>query len=129
MGRGRRPLGSGSGQGTTVRHNQERQGQTVNWDDIIIDAADSDKGMRCLNNQDSHAAVRAPNKEVWQNRGHVFMVADGMGAHAVGELASKMACDLIPHNYMKAKVGTPGEAIAKAFQEVGADSQPGGGQS
>ena len=48
------------------------------------------------------------------------MVADGMGAHAVGELASKMACDLIPHNYMKAKVGTPAETIVKAFREVSA---------
>jgi len=92
----------------------------VNWDDIIIDAASSDTGMRRSNNQDSHAAVRAPNTEVWRSRGHVFMVADGMGAHAVGELASKMACDLIPHNYMKAKVGTPSEAIIKAFQEVSA---------
>ena len=41
-----------------------------------------------------------------------------MGAHAVGELASKMACDLIPHNYMKARTGTPSEAIAKSFREV-----------
>jgi protein phosphatase len=48
------------------------------------------------------------------------MVADGMGAHAVGELASKMACDLIPHNYMKAKQGTPAETIVKAFREVSA---------
>jgi protein phosphatase len=46
------------------------------------------------------------------------MVADGMGAHAVGELASKMACDLIPHTYMKAKAGHPSEAIVKAFREV-----------
>ncbi|MGB0068168.1 MAG: protein phosphatase 2C domain-containing protein [Isosphaeraceae bacterium] len=92
----------------------------MNWDDIIIDAAASDTGMRRSNNQDSHAAVRAPNKEVWRSRGHVFMVADGMGAHAVGELASKMASDLIPHNYMKAKVGTPSEAIVKAFHEVSA---------
>lgn len=92
----------------------------MNWDDIIIDAASTDTGMRRSNNQDSHTAVRAPNPEVWRSRGHVFMVADGMGAHAVGELASKMACDLIPHNYMKAKVGTPSEAIVKAFQEVSA---------
>jgi len=92
----------------------------VNWDDIIIDAASTDTGMRRSNNQDSYTAVRAPNPEAWRNRGHVFMVADGMGAHAVGELASKMACDLIPHTYMKAKVGTPSEAIVKAFQEVSA---------
>ncbi len=48
------------------------------------------------------------------------MVADGMGAHAVGELASKMACDLIPHTYLKVKGGTPSEAIVKAFREVSA---------
>jgi protein phosphatase len=92
----------------------------VNWDDIIIDAAATDIGMRRTNNQDCQAAVRASNPEVWRSRGHVFMVADGMGAHAVGELASKMACDLIPHNYMKTKVGTPSEAIVKAFREVSA---------
>ncbi len=92
----------------------------MNWDDIIIDAAASDTGMRRSNNQDCHAAVRAPNREIWRNRGHVFMVADGMGAHAVGELAAKMACDLIPHNYMKAKGGTPSEAIVKAYREVSA---------
>jgi serine/threonine protein phosphatase PrpC len=92
----------------------------VNWDDTIIEAADSDTGLRRSNNQDSHVTVRAPNPEIWASRGHVFMVADGMGAHAVGELASKMACDLIPHNYMKTKAGSPSEAIVKAFREVSA---------
>jgi protein phosphatase len=43
-----------------------------------------------------------------------------MGAHAVGELASKMACDLIPHNYMKTRSGTPSDAIVRSFQEVSA---------
>jgi protein phosphatase len=90
----------------------------VNWDDIIIDAAATDTGMRRSNNQDSQTTVRAPNADLWRTRGHVFMVADGMGAHAVGELASKMACDLIPHTYMKVKAGPPSEAIAKAFREV-----------
>ncbi len=92
----------------------------MNWDDNIIDAAATDTGMRRPNNQDSYAAVRASHEEAWRQRGHVFIVADGMGAHAVGELASKMACDLIPHNYMKARAGTPTEAIVKAFREVSA---------
>jgi PPM family protein phosphatase len=92
----------------------------VNWDDIIIDAAASDTGMRRANNQDSYTSVRASHAAAWRQRGHVFMVADGMGAHAVGELASKMACDLIPHTYLKARAGTPSEAITKAFREVSA---------
>ena len=92
----------------------------MNWDDIIIDAAATDTGMRRANNQDSHISVRASHAAAWRQRGHVFMVADGMGAHAVGELASKMACDLIPHTYLKARAGTPSEAITKAFREVSA---------
>jgi protein phosphatase len=92
----------------------------VNWDDIIIDAAATDTGMRRSNNQDSFSVVRASSAETWRQRGHLFMVADGMGAHAVGELASKMACDNIPHNYTKTKTGTPSEALIKAYREVGA---------
>jgi PPM family protein phosphatase len=92
----------------------------VNWDDVIIEAAETDTGMRRSNNQDSFAIVRAHQAEAWRQRGHVFLVADGMGAHAVGELASKMACDLIPHNYMKTRSGTPVEAIVKTFRDVSA---------
>ncbi len=92
----------------------------MNWDDEIIDEAATDTGMRRSNNQDSYTIVRAPNAEAWRQRGHVFLVADGMGAHAVGELASKMACDLIPHNYMKTRVGTPAEAAVKTFRSVSA---------
>ncbi len=92
----------------------------MNWDDVIIDAAATDTGMRRSNNQDSYTIVRAPHAEAWRQRGHVFLVADGMGAHAVGELASKMACDLIPHNYMKTRTGTTSEAIVKTFREVSA---------
>ena len=91
----------------------------MNWDDIIIDAVASDTGMRRSNNQDSHSSVRASNVETWRLRGHLFMVADGMGAHAVGELASKMACDNIPFNYNKTKVGNAAEAIIKSYREVG----------
>jgi protein phosphatase len=90
----------------------------VNWNDIIIDAAATDTGMRRSNNQDSYTVVRASHAEAWKQRGHLFLVADGMGAHAVGELASKMACDLLPHTYMKTRVGTPADAIVKAFREV-----------
>jgi protein phosphatase len=113
---GARQLGVGHG---AVTARAQTQGCDVNWDDIIIDAAASDTGMRRSNNQDSYTVVRASSKETWRQRGHLFIVADGMGAHAVGELASKMACDNIPHNYNKSKNGTPSEAIVKAYREVG----------
>ena len=39
------------------------------------------------------------------------MVADGMGAHAAGELASKMACESMPHTYRKSLDRSPAEAL------------------
>ncbi len=95
------------------------EGRLVNWEDPIIEAALTDTGMRRNNNQDSYAIVRATRSEAWRKRGHIYMVADGMGAHAVGELASKLACDNIPHAYNKLKNETPSEAIVKAYREVG----------
>jgi protein phosphatase len=91
----------------------------VNWEDTIVEAAATDTGMRRSNNQDSFAVVRAAGAEAWRHHGHVFMVADGMGAHAVGELASKMACDNIPHTYAKARKATHAEAITQAYRAVG----------
>jgi protein phosphatase len=92
----------------------------VNWDDTITEGAATDTGMRRANNQDSHAIVRATNVDLWRQRGHLYMVADGMGAHAVGELASKMACDNIPFSFNKSKAGNPADAITKAYRETGA---------
>ncbi len=92
----------------------------MNWEDVIVEASATDTGMRRANNQDSHAIVRARTRDLWKLRGHLLMVADGMGGHAAGELASKMACDNIPHNYYKSKNGTFVETLIKAYGEVGA---------
>ena len=61
------------------------------WAHCLDCAALSDIGLRRLNNQDSFAVLLAGSQEDFDRRGHLFMVADGMGAHAAGELASKMA--------------------------------------
>jgi protein phosphatase len=78
----------------------------------------SDVGVRRSHNQDNHAALLATDPEQWQDRGHVFLVADGMGAHAVGELASKLAVDIIPHTYSKHAHEGPAAALRKAFLEA-----------
>jgi len=44
----------------------------------------TDVGMRRTTNQDSHAVLPADTPELLQARGHLLMVADGMGAHAAG---------------------------------------------
>ena len=81
-------------------------------------ASYTDVGLRRSHNQDAHAVLTAADPEQWRQRGHVLMVADGMGAHAVGELASKMAADSIPHIYSKHAQDGPVTALRRAFVEA-----------
>lgn len=76
----------------------------------------SDLGMRRLNNQDALAVVVAKDVATWNTHGHLLMVADGMGAHAAGELASKLAVDNIPHSYFKHRELYPPRALRQAIR-------------
>jgi serine/threonine protein phosphatase PrpC len=75
-------------------------------------------GMRRSVNQDSHVLVVADTAELWQQRGHFLMVADGMGAHAAGELASKMAVENTLYLYNKYTDLSPPEALERAIRET-----------
>jgi protein phosphatase len=80
----------------------------------------SDIGLRRSNNQDSLAVMPAASHSLWQQRGDLFMVADGMGAHAAGELASKLSTDTVPLVYHKLMDRTPAEAVLAAVEEANA---------
>jgi protein phosphatase len=92
----------------------------TNWDHCLQMAAASDLGLRRANNQDAKAEVLANSGEKWETRGHLFVVADGMGAHAAGELASKLAIDIIPLSYYKLGDVTAPEALLAAVNEANA---------
>lgn len=84
-------------------------------------AAVTDVGVKRSHNQDACTTQPAANDAHWQTQGHIFVVADGMGGHAVGEKASAKAVRDIPLTYQKA---VPHEgvrnAIRKAFVEANA---------
>lgn len=81
----------------------------------------SDVGMRRANNQDAATALQADTVDRYLRRGHLFVVADGMGAHAAGEMASRMAVDKIPHQYLKlAQVGAA-EALRQAVEDANSE--------
>ncbi len=63
----------------------------------------------------------ADTRATWQRLGHVFIVADGMGAHAAGELASKLAVELIPHHYLKLRDLAPAVSLHKSISEANAE--------
>jgi len=85
------------------------------WQHCLEYAALSDVGLRRTNNQDSMTVVLAGSQNAWRKRGHLFMVADGMGAHAAGELASRMAVDAVPLVYQKLAELDPADALHEAL--------------
>jgi PPM family protein phosphatase len=94
-----------------------------NWEGCLQYAVGSDVGMRRDNNQDSFATILAKSYESWLDRRDplLLMVADGMGAHAAGELASKLAVDGVPHLYQKYSYLSAPEALQKALHEANAE--------
>lgn len=90
----------------------------LNWDVYLTVASQSDVGMRRSNNQDHLSIALASSLEQWQRKGHLFIVADGMGAHAAGELASKIAVDQIPHLYAKYDDLSAPEALRKSVADA-----------
>lgn len=77
--------------------------------------------MRRAINQDAMTVMLADTQATWQRLGHVFIVADGMGAHAAGELASKLAVELIPHHYLKLRDLAPAVSLHKSIAEANAE--------
>lgn len=71
----------------------------------------SDTGCHRSQNQDSVRIVRAGA------RGLLLVVADGMGGHKAGEVASQTAVEVIEREYRGAR-GTPGEALDRAFHRA-----------
>ena len=70
-------------------------GTTLEYSDI------SDIGLRRQKNQDSKAVVAPWSREQYRRTGWLFVVADGMGAHAAGETASELAAKVVPQAYQR----------------------------
>jgi PPM family protein phosphatase len=84
-------------------------------------AAISDVGLCRANNQDSlivaDAEAAAPN----QAPGHLLVVADGMGAHAAGEVASSVAAETVLSVYRAHEDGLPEDALRAAIRDANAE--------
>ncbi len=86
----------------------------MRWEQKLQHATLSDVGLRRQNNEDSAAAYLCASETEFTSRGHLFLVADGMGGHAVGELASQLAAESIPHAWTK----LPGDSAPQVLREA-----------
>ena len=77
-------------------------------------AAVTDVGLRRPVNQDSYATHPC---ETWPYRGHLFVVADGMGAHAAGELASQQAVEQVLQAYQEVE-GEESAVLGQALHDA-----------
>lgn len=68
-------------------------------------------------NEDSGRFVRPSDEAALKERGVLLVVADGMGGHSAGEVASGMAAELIPRLYFESD-GEPRDALRGAVEEA-----------
>lgn len=61
----------------------------------------SDLGNIRTNNEDNGMFYKVADEQVIREKGYLLIVADGMGGHQAGEVASKMAADIISREYFK----------------------------
>jgi serine/threonine protein phosphatase PrpC len=80
----------------------------------IIGAMRTDPGLARELNEDTVAWVTPQDKAIADSRGSLALVADGMGGHAAGEVASALAADVIRRLYFDLQGPAP-RALAAAF--------------
>jgi serine/threonine protein phosphatase PrpC len=81
----------------------------------------SDIGRRRANNQDAKAVVAPWSREQYRRRGWLLIVADGMGAHAAGEMASAMAAEHVPLAYEKFTSRSPPLALRRSIEAANSE--------
>ena len=81
----------------------------------------TDIGRRRANNQDAKAVLVPWGMEQYRRRGWLFVVADGMGAHAAGEMASALAVEHVPLIYEKTAARSPPLALKASIEQANAE--------
>lgn len=82
----------------------------------VIASVKTDPGCVRETNEDNGRHVSQFSPEESRGRGTLTIVADGMGGHSSGEVASGMAVELISQHFYDDKAGSISEALRGAIQ-------------
>ena len=94
----------------------------------IVASVRTDKGCVRETNEDSGLMIRPNDPALLRERGVLVVVADGMGGHSSGEVASRMAVELVSSLYYQADGDAQqalGGAVAAANRQIHAASEDG----
>jgi protein phosphatase len=95
-----------------VHENSSNSFESGNLKVVVL----SDMGNVRTNNEDTGMFFKVADEQVIREKGYLLMVADGMGGHQAGEVASRMAADIISREYFKQNTnGSIEKNLAKVF--------------
>jgi len=88
---------------------------------LLLDVAQlTDVGRKREHNEDNMAYVIPKDAQVMARKGALFIVADGMGGHAAGEVASEIAVDTISTAYYQDENDDVAVALLNAIKRANA---------
>jgi PPM family protein phosphatase len=85
----------------------------------VIAAVRSDVGCQRERNEDSAVFIRPADAELLSAKGVLAVVADGLGGHSAGEVASRIAVEVIRQRYFE-NLGSWQTALVAAVQDANA---------
>ncbi|HLI09150.1 MAG TPA: Stp1/IreP family PP2C-type Ser/Thr phosphatase [Ktedonobacteraceae bacterium] len=78
----------------------------------------TDIGLKRARNEDAMTTVIPSDQEALARRGALFVVADGLGGHERGEMASQLAINTISDAYYRSNGDDIAAALARAIHEA-----------
>jgi protein phosphatase len=78
----------------------------------------SDVGCVRSVNEDYFAYIEPEDQQEFDRRGRLFMIADGMGGHKGGQVASGLAVDVVRNRFLEADSDDAREVLIESFQEA-----------
>jgi PPM family protein phosphatase len=86
----------------------------------IVFAQRSDIGLKRQLNEDSALSIQPEDQQVMEHKGILFVVADGMGGHTRGEVASQLAVNTIRDVYYQQESDDLEASLRLAVEEANA---------